>query len=144
MVLVYATNADLTAWLAGAALPANATVLLRSASMLVRSSTVTALYDVDTEGLPSDATVLEAFTDATCAQAAFWAAAGVDPVAGGVSTTAPVRSKKLGSGAVEYDTGVSASVTAFSAKQAAANSLCGEAWMILQQAGIVPGGVQRG
>jgi len=144
MVLVYATNADLTAWLAGAALPANSTVLLRSASLLVRSSTVTALYDVDTEGLPSNATALEAFTDATCAQAAFWAAAGIDPTGGGVGTSAPVRSKKLGSAGIEYDTSVNASVAAFSAKQAAANSLCGEAWMILQQAGIVPGGVQRG
>lgn len=144
MVLVYATNADLTAWLAGASLPANSTVLLRSASMLVRNATMTALYNVDNEGLPSDAAVLEAFTDATCAQAAYWSAAGVDPTSGGVSTSAPVRSKKIGSAGIEYDTGVSASVTAFSAKQAAANSLCGEAWMILQQAGIAPAGVARG
>lgn len=144
MVLIYATGADLTAWLDPLPLPANSAALLRSGSLLVRSTTMTALYAVDTEGKPSDATVLAAFKDATCAQAAFWSAAGIDPAAGGIPVAAPVRSKRLGSGAVDYDTSVSASVTAFQVKQAAATSLCAEAWMILQQAGVVPGGVQRG
>lgn len=143
MVLVYATATDLQTW-TGVANPANATQLLRSASLLIQSCTMTSLYAVDGTGLPTDATVLGAFKDATCAQVAYWVAAGVDPASGGVTTTAPVRSKKLGSGGVEYDTGVSASVTAFNAKREAATTMCAEALMILQQARIVPAGVQRG
>ncbi|QOT15881.1 hypothetical protein [Paenarthrobacter sp. YJN-5] len=143
MVLVYADATALTAWTGGPP-PANATQLLRSASMLITSATVAAVYGVDDAGLPSDAAVLEAFRDATCAQVAYWVAAGVDPVAGGISTTAPVRAKKLGSGSFEYDTAVSGSVNAFQAKRAAAITLCAEAFMILHQAGITPSGVQRG
>ena len=143
MVLVYADATALTAW-TGQAAPANATQLLRSASMLITSATVASVYGVDDAGLPSDATVLEAFRDATCAQVAYWVAAGVDPAAGGISTSAPVRGKSLGSGRVEYDTAVSGSVNAFQAKRAAATTLCAEAFMILQQAGVTPSGVQRG
>lgn len=142
-MLVYATNEDLTAWPVSP-LPANAAALLRSASLLVRGATMTARYAVDAEGLPSDAKVLEAFKDATTAQVGFWVAAGVDPSGGGAQTSAPVQSKKLGSGSIQYDTSVNASVAAFEAKRDAATSLCTEAWLILQQAGIVPGGVQRG
>jgi len=143
MVLVYADSAELVTW-TGAPAPANATQLLRSASMLVRSATATSVYGVDETGLPSDANVAEAFRDATCAQVASWVGAGVDPSGAGLSTTAPVRGKKLGSGSVEYDTAVSGSVTAFQAKRAAAVTLCPEAFMILQQAGVTPAGVQRG
>lgn len=142
-MLVYATNEDLTAWPVSP-LPANSAGLLRSASLLVRSTTMTARYAVDGDGLPADAKVLEAFKDATCTQVAFWVGAGVDPTNGGAQTAAPVQSKKLGSGMVQYDTSVNASVAAFQARRDAANSLCAEAWLILQQAGIVPGGVQRG
>ena len=143
MVLVYATGPDLAAW-TGVAAPANATQLLRSASMLVRSSTIAAVYGVDDTGLPSDAKIVGAFKDATCAQVASWVVAGVDPSGAGVSTAAPVRGKRIGSGSVEYDTAVSGSVTAFQAKRAAAVTLCPEAYMILQQAGVTPAGVQRG
>lgn len=143
MVLVYATAENLTTWTGGAA-PANVTQLLRSASLLVRESTKTAVYGTDETGLPSDATIADAFKDATCAQVASWVAAGVDPSGAGVSTAAPVRGKRLGSGSVEYDTAVSGSVTAFQAKRAAAVTICPEAFMILQQAGITPAGVQRG
>lgn len=144
MVLVYAVDADLTEWTGGAPNPANVVALLRSASMLVRSATIASLYGTDTTGLPSDATVAEAFRDATCAQVVAWTAAGVDPTGAGINTTTPVRGKKLGSGSVEYDTAASSSVIAFQAKRAAASTLCPEAYMILQQAGITPSGVQRG
>lgn len=143
MVLVYADAAALTAW-TGQAPPANAAQLLRSASMLITTATVASVYGVDDAGLPSDAKVLEAFKDATCAQVAYWVGAGVDPAAGGISTKAPVRGKGLGSGRVEYDTAVSGSVTAFQAKRAAAATLCSEAFIILHQAGITPSGVQHG
>lgn len=142
-MLVYATNEDLTAWPVSP-LPANAASLLRSASLLIRSTTMTAVYAVDATGLPTDPKVLEAFKDATCRQVEFWVAADVDPTNGGAQTKAPVQSKKLGSGMFQYDTSVNASVAAFQARRDAATSLCAEAWLILQQAGIVPGGVQRG
>ncbi|UXM90947.1 hypothetical protein [Paenarthrobacter sp. JL.01a] len=143
MVLVYAATSDLTTWTGGPP-PANATQLLRSASMLITSATVASVYGVDDAGLPSEAKVLQAFKDATCAQVAYWVTAGVDPTGGGISTAAPVRGKRLGSGSVEYDTAVSGSVTAFQAKRAAAATLCAEAFMVLHQAGVTPSGVQRG
>jgi hypothetical protein len=144
MVLVYAANADLTAWINPVPLPANSATLLRSASLLIHSYTMTALYGVDSTGLPSDATVLQAFNDATCAQVAAWIAAGIDPVSGGIPTTALVRSKRLGSGAIDYDTSANSSVTVLQAKREAATTLCAEAVMILHQVRVIPGGVQRG
>ena len=143
MVLVYADSAELATW-TGLPAPANATQLLRSASMIVRSATVASVYGVDETGLPSEAKVSDAFRDATCAQVASWVGADVDPSGAGLSTTAPVRGKKLGSGSVEYDTAASSSVVAYQAKRAAAVTLCPEAYMILHEAGITPAGVQRG
>ena len=133
---VYATTADLTTW-SEAPAPANAAGLLRSASLLVEAATKAAVYDTGADGKPTAGAVADAFRDATCAQAAMWSAAGIDPAGGGVASSAPVRSKKLGSGAIDYDTSVNASVTAFEAKRAAATTLCLEAWLILQQAGLV-------
>lgn len=137
-VLVYASAEDFTEW-SGMPAPANVAPLLRSASLLVRRATITAVYGADSNGIPTDGDVLSAFRDATCAQAALWSAAGIDPVGGGVASSAPVRSKKLGSGSVEYDTSVNASVTAFQAKQTAATQLCAEAYLILAQANIPAG-----
>lgn len=133
---IYATTADLTAWLAPAPVPANAAGLLRSASLLVENATIEAVYATNTAGLPTDTAVAGAFKDATTAQAAMWSAAGIDPAGGGVASSAPVRSKKLGSGSVEYDTSAGGSVTAYAARMAAATSLCTEAWLILKQAGL--------
>jgi len=144
MVLVYAADADLTAWIIPTPLPANSATLLRSASFLVHSFTMTALYGVDDAGKPSDATVLQAFNDATCAQAASWIAAGVDPVSGGIPTAAPVRSKRIGSAGIDYDTSANSSATVLQAKREAATTLCAEAVMILHQVRVIPGGVQRG
>ena len=135
-VISYASAEDFTDWTEQTA-PANATALLRSASMLVRRATITAIYDADSNGIPTDGAVLSAFRDATCAQVAAWVTAGIDPAGGGVATSAPVRSKKLGSGSVDYDTSVNSSVAAFQAKKAATSSLTYEAWLILSQAGLV-------
>ena len=143
-MLIYATTAELQEWLDGEALPANAASLLRSASLMVRSETMTAVYDTDDQGKPTDTATAEAFRDATCAQAQAWAAMGIKPTTAGVPQAAPVRSKKLASGGIEYDTSVNSSVAAFQAKQQAAKTLCAESWMILQQAGLMPGSVQRG
>lgn len=131
-MLVYATEADLAGAPWGVT-PENATSLLRAASVLVRQATRTAVYDVDATGAPTDTTVAEALRDATCAQAAAWANAGVDP-------TGPVRprvkqSQSLGSGSVTYAdaTQVAAAVDTLR------GTLTGEAALILADAGLTGG-----
>ena len=135
MALIYATSTDLSTW-TGATAPANADQLLRRASGLVRKHTATAFYATDPTGLPTDPDTLQAFKDATCAQAAMWTAANIDPAGGGVAIVAPLRAKRIGSAGFDYDTSASSSVTAYTARAAAANELCTEAVDILQQAGI--------
>lgn len=86
MSISYATQADLAIW-GLTTLPSPADSYLRSATMLVRSATKSAVYDVDENGLPSDPIILRAFNDATCAQVEYWQASGVNPMAGGVTFT---------------------------------------------------------
>lgn len=131
-MLVYATSADLTKW-TGTTAPDNADQLLRTASLAVRNATKTARYDVDTDGLPTDADTLQAFKDATCAQAAALAAAKVDPAAGGVLKAGVATSKSVGSASIGY----ADSAAAAAAKQALLTSLCPDAASILTQAGLV-------
>lgn len=93
---MYAMPADLAEY-TGSAAPANATVLLRSATALVLDATNQAYYAVDlTTGLPTDAQILAALKQATLIQAAAWAAIGYDPLTGGVITTSVVQSSKAG------------------------------------------------
>lgn len=72
---VYATTADLANFLQDVP-PANARKLLVQASRDIERATKTAIYDTDTNGFPTDAAVLAAFRDATCAQAEWWAETG--------------------------------------------------------------------
>lgn len=99
-MLVYATPADLQTW-TGTAPPANAEQLLRSASLLVRRDTKTALYSTDDTGLPTDSDLAQALKDATTAQAAAWAAANVDPTAGPATVTGTPKSSSIGSGSID-------------------------------------------
>lgn len=133
-MLTYATVDDLTVW-TGQIAPDNATQLLRSASGLVRRSTVTAIYTAAPSGAPSDPDVAEAFRDATCAQAAFWAVAGIDPAAGqvGAASERLVSASSIGGAAVTY--GTAGDVAA--AKTAALDELCNEAAFILAEAGML-------
>lgn len=135
MAIVYATTTDLATW-TGAAVPTNATVLLRSASRLVRQATAVAFYAVDSNSLPTDATWLQAFKDATCAQVALWAANGIDPTTGGITAAGVLRARKIGTASLDYDTTAATSVTAFAARAFAARTLCQESVEILQQCGI--------
>lgn len=103
-MLVYATIADLAAapWMVDP-VPANADRLLARASQLVRGATRTALYDVDADGMPTDADVLAGFRDATCAQVSAWVAAGiVDPNAVLAGSAGVVASKSLGPRSISY------------------------------------------
>jgi len=130
-VLIYATSAELTTWL-GVAAPANATTLLRSASILVHRATMTAIYDVDAvTSLPTDAALVAALSDATCSQVGTWIALALDP-AKGAADGKTVSAKSIGSGSVTY--AVSAQ-----ARADAATSLSQEAWLILAQAGLASG-----
>lgn len=138
-MLIYAISADLTdatpPWLTS--LPANVGSLLRSASLLVRSTTVTAYYTVDNTGMPTDATVLQAFKDATCAQVTCWVGLGIDPLNLGLDGKAPTRSKQLDGAAIAYDTAAAVSQAAFAARQAAAVTLCEQSQEILREAGVL-------
>lgn len=75
---VYATPEQLTAW-TGQPPPPDADRLLMRASEDVDDALAAALYDVDrTTGMPTDPNVIQALTDATCAQVEHWQATGSD------------------------------------------------------------------
>lgn len=67
----YATSGELATY-TGAAAPADATRLLTRASELVDDHIVTAVYDVDSNDVPTDTKVIAALRDATCAQVEHW------------------------------------------------------------------------
>ncbi|MEU6279732.1 hypothetical protein [Streptomyces sp. NPDC047028] len=78
MSRVYATVEQLADYLDTAA-PANATKLLRDASSALDDALLTAIYDTDDAGMPTDTDVIEAFTEAVCAIVEWWQETG-DPV----------------------------------------------------------------
>lgn len=74
---VYATAADLAASIyAVTPPPADVDNRLARASGIVEHAVALARYDVDANGLPTDAAVAEAMRQATCAQVAYWAETG--------------------------------------------------------------------
>jgi hypothetical protein len=133
-VLVYATPDDMETW-TGQPAPDNAVRLLRSASLMVRGATRTALYAAQPSGLPVDDEKRDALRDATCSQAAAWSAAGIDPTAPVAARARVAASKSLGSGAITYAD--AASVVA--AQDALREHLTDEAAAILADAGLISG-----
>jgi hypothetical protein len=100
--------ADLAAW-TGADPPVNAVPLLRSASSLVLQATSSSYYAVDdTTGLATDPIVAQVLNDATCIQAAAWAALGVNPLTGGVQVAGVASSKSIGTAHITYADGAAA------------------------------------
>lgn len=96
--MAYATTGELTAWLPdGLTVPADATRLLASASRAVDRMLMVlgAVYDVDTDNLPTDADVIVALRNATCAQASWWIETGDEQGAAS-------RLNSAGSGAGPY------------------------------------------
>jgi hypothetical protein len=94
-----------TAWATrrGITVPDNATALLLSCTILVIDATDGAYYDTDsTTGLATDPLIGNALADATCIQAAAWAALGIDPVMGGTATVGVRTAKGIGSARVSY------------------------------------------
>jgi hypothetical protein len=128
-MLAYATVEDLTdsdpPWLA--TVPDNAPQLLRSASFVVAEAAQRSYTDVPSA---EDAAPLR---DATCAQVAAWATAGIDPYRLGLDpASAPVKKSSILSADIERDTSAQAK-----AALAALTELCGEARQILYLAGLL-------
>jgi hypothetical protein len=74
--MTYATKAQLATFtgVAEGVLPADSERLLKRASELIQDSTASAVYDVDSSGLPTLAAAVTAFSEATCAQVEYWLA----------------------------------------------------------------------
>lgn len=120
--------------------PDNAGSLLRSASLLIDSFLVQAVYPVDSFGAPSDSALTATLRDATCAQVVAWVALGINPVKGAADQPAatPIASKGLGSAQISYDRGSSQDrATAQSARSDIATGLAPEARQILSAAGLL-------
>jgi hypothetical protein len=130
-VTIYATSDDYTTYIGGSA-PANIVALLRSASRLVADELFAVVYPVDADGAPTLAKDITATLEATCTQAAAWAALGIDPLAGGVVTAKVVASKNLDGGGVAY----AGASDAAAARAYAVDHLVPDAWRILNQAGL--------
>ena len=132
-----AQPSDLAAW-TGAAAPGNATALLRSATSLVLEATLGAYYPVDPlTGLSTDTATAKVLTDATCIQAAAWAAIGYDPATGGVVTALVAEEKSIGSAKLKY----AGAAAAAQAKQTAATGLVPDAVRKLAQNNLLATGV---
>lgn len=129
---IYATEQDLTEW------PVTPTgheqAALRAASALVEDATLTAIYDVDADGMPTDPDVRAAFRDATLAQVEAWAALGIDPRKGAAGATAAgvVTGKSIGGASITR----TAHARAGDDRAAAVSTLTGQAATILR--GVLP------
>lgn len=123
----YATSADLDLWLSGLDLeaPDDAEGMLRTATVMVaRAANRNPYTDVLT--VP-DAVVLK---DATTAQVASWVSLGITPSAAGLES-APVKSTKIGTADVTYDTTGQADK-----RETVATELAPEAMQILIAGGL--------
>lgn len=108
-MLVYADPDDLMdGWLDEPPETAEAIRLIRYASQLVRKATRCDHYEVDPAGLPVDLDIAGAMRDATCAQAAMWKTAGINPAAGTVGREVGIKSHTTDGGATTYMDGIGA------------------------------------
>ncbi|MFD3594275.1 hypothetical protein ACFWU5_16225 [Nocardia sp. NPDC058640] len=108
-MLTYADPDDLAdGWLTELPDEPVAVRLIRCASQLVRAATRLDLYDAYPSGLPVDLDIAEAMRDATCAHAAMWHLAGIDPIAGTVGREIGIASQTADGGSVTYADTISA------------------------------------
>lgn len=119
----YATAVQLADWL-GTSAPADADRQLRRASADIDAALLTAVYDTDDTGAPTDTAVAAAFADAACAQVEWWAATGDD------GTGAAGRWESVSAGPV------SLSGRAPGPASPAGVELAPRAWRALQAAGL--------
>ena len=131
-MLTYAVPDDLMdGWLTEAPPAAEALRNIRFASQLVRNATRLDLYDTYPSGLPVDLDIVEAMRDATCAQAAMWVLAGVDPAAGSIGRQIGIASESADGGSVTYGDAVKREEV-----EASVSRLSSAALQILRNAGL--------
>ncbi|MFD5682196.1 hypothetical protein [Streptomyces bacillaris] len=97
---VYATTTDLANALKEAP-PLNAQKLLERASELLDSDfLLTAIYDVDDDGMPTHPLVAAGFRDAVCAQVEFWGEVGEE-----TDISGPLQGAQIGSVNLQFGAG---------------------------------------
>ncbi len=131
-ILLYADADDYAAWPGPTPTVSTVAALLRSASLAVRRNTMTAVYAVDDDGLPTDTDDIDAMRDATCAQASALAANSIDPAAGPGGDLGMVQATSIGSASISF---VTDSATA-GLRRSLLTDLCPEAFEILSNAGL--------
>jgi hypothetical protein len=127
---VYATLADFEDFIDGDHEEESVEVVnakLRRASIVIDGLTRRDVYDVDEDGYPTDATIADAFKEATCAQMAWWD--DTDDVSGAGSQEGTVS---IGS----ISLGASGRTAGNGAPAAAASRIAPEAIAILRIAGM--------
>lgn len=98
---VYATEADYEVWVgadesgATVTVPADIDRQLARASLDVEQATLTAVYQVDSDGFPTVAAVEDALRDATCAQVEWWQSTGDELGTGGGYDDVQIGSVRL-------------------------------------------------
>lgn len=102
---------------------------LRRASTVIDGIVRFARYEVDADNMPTDPDISDAFTEATCAQAAWFDE--TDDLTGAISQEGPT---KIGSVAFG---GSGASGSAANTKSAASSRIAPEAVQILTNAGLI-------
>lgn len=130
-MLVFAQAEDVERF-TGHPAPENTPRLIRKASGMVQHAIRRARFDVAPSGAPADPDVADALRDAVCAQVEFWDGSDVDPTR--ADTKAALSSTGLDGSSMSFDT-----ATAAETKQAVADQLCDEAWLILENAGLTRG-----
>lgn len=93
----YATSTDLANWMQ-AAPPADADRLLAQATVDVDDLLLTARYNVDADGMPTDAEVIAALRDATCELVSWWEETGDEHGAASVYGSVSIGSVSLSRG----------------------------------------------
>ncbi|NIL56716.1 hypothetical protein [Salinispora arenicola] len=135
--MAYATEAELTAYPVTVPTGASAALLLTRASRDVDRALLTAAYDTDTNGSPTDAGVIAALRDATCEQVAGMIAAGDITGTGAMPPTASFAIGKVS--VVRGGQGAGGS----SQQASKINGLWPQAWQALQAAGLTGHGPQE-
>lgn len=128
--MAYATRAALSTWVGTSqTLPTDTEQdrLLERASQDIDLLLITAVYDVDSGGNPTDSDVAEALSDATCAQVEWWLEIGDEMGAASAWDDVAIGSVRLGRGNGSGGDGASTPPVAPRAAQR------------LQLAGLLPG-----
>lgn len=104
-MIPYATRDELAEFVAAEDLPDSddAVRLIAAASRMVSAATRGDRYDTDPTGRPTDAFTIAALRDATCLQAAYWAANGIDPTKGAAGIAPSLKSSSVDGASITYE-----------------------------------------